>query len=76
MISVDGARRDLEAQLAKANKDRPAAEVECDALYRDKECLTINVKPLDQEAAQRARPRRAGILDPRQRGRPTARRLR
>ena len=54
-ISAEAAQRDLEARLAKANEDRRAAEVERDALCRDKDRLTTKVKILEREVAQRAR---------------------
>ena len=43
------------SRLAKANEDRRAAEVERDALCRDKAHLTAKVKTFEWEAAQQAR---------------------
>ena len=54
-MSAETVQRDVEAPVAKANEDKRAAEVERDALRRDKERLTAKVKTLEREAAQRAR---------------------
>ena len=42
-------------RLAKANNDRRAAEVECDALRRDKLRLSAQAKTLERDVAERAK---------------------
>ena len=57
-ISTEATVRDMEQRLAEANEEKRAAEVERDALRRDKEHLTAKVKTLEREA-QRAKGGRA-----------------